>query len=64
MEKYNQIQYVIGKDDLKEILSLVRSVTEHRNDSEAPESPTAGGYETLLPYRHTAAAAGGRAQKK
>ena len=43
---------------------LVRSATEHRSDSEAPESPAAGGYETLLPYRHAAAAAGGRAQIK
>ena len=42
----------------------MRSATEHRSDSEAPESPTAGGYETLLPYQLTAAAAGGRALKK
>ena len=28
----------------------MRSVTEHRSDSEAPESPTAGGCEVLLPY--------------
>ena len=42
---------------------LVRSATEH-GAKRPPESPTAGGYETPLPYRHTAAAAGGRAQIK
>ena len=29
---------------------LVRSATEHRSDSGAPESPTVGGWEKMSPY--------------
>ena len=56
-------QQAIVRQRARDWRGLVRSATEHRSDSEAPESPTAGGYETPLPYRHAAAAAGGRAQR-
>ena len=43
---------------------LVRSVTEHRSEAEPRKARPPAAHEALLPYRHAAAAAGGRAQIK